>query len=121
MLHTGDYLGQLTNEIPDGRITHFVSGGPKNYALKVQGVAGESSIVKVRGITLNYNTSLQIGFDTVKEIIDFPSTTVVTTRQHIRRKARERQLVTREERKDYKLTFNKRLIQSNYTTKPYGY
>ena len=121
MLKTGDYLGQLTNEVPDGRITHFVSAGPKNYALKIEQDNQTSTLVKVRGITLNYNTSLQIDFKTVKEIIDFPDTTVATKRQHIRRRARERLLVTREESKDYKLAFNKRVIQSNYETVPYGF
>lgn len=35
-LSIGNYLGQLTNEIPpeDGHITHFVSSGPKSYAYK---------------------------------------------------------------------------------------
>ena len=120
-LPTGNFLGQLTNEITDGEITHYVSGGPKNYALKVRADTGDYSIVKVRGITLNYATSLQIDFDAVKEIVDCPDKTIVTRRKHIRRKARERQLVTREEDKDYRLVFNKRVVQSDYTTHPYGF
>jgi hypothetical protein len=28
----GDYLGDLTDEVPDNRIIEFVTGGPKNYA-----------------------------------------------------------------------------------------
>lgn len=28
----GDYLGDLTDKVPDNKITHFVTGGPKNYA-----------------------------------------------------------------------------------------
>jgi hypothetical protein len=27
----GDYLGDLTDEVPTNTITHFVTGGPKNY------------------------------------------------------------------------------------------
>ena len=78
MLKTGDYLGELTNEVPEGRITNFVSAGPKNYALKIVQGNKTSTLVKVRGITLNYNTALQIDFNTVKEIIDFPKMTVAT-------------------------------------------
>jgi hypothetical protein len=31
----GDYLGDLTDEVPDNRIIEFVIGGPKNYAYKI--------------------------------------------------------------------------------------
>ena len=31
----GDYLGDLTDEVPDNRIIEFVTGGPKNYAYKI--------------------------------------------------------------------------------------
>jgi hypothetical protein len=31
----GDYLGDLTYEVPDNRIIEFVTGGPKNYAYKI--------------------------------------------------------------------------------------
>ena len=34
---TGDYLGQLTNELPPGRhICEMVAGGPKNYAYSLE-------------------------------------------------------------------------------------
>ena len=50
---TGDYLGQLTDEIAphDGNhITAFVSGGCKNYSYCTD--TGKTTL-KVRGITLN--------------------------------------------------------------------
>jgi hypothetical protein len=31
----GDYLGDLTDEVPDNRIIEFVTGGPKNNAYKI--------------------------------------------------------------------------------------
>jgi hypothetical protein len=36
----GDYLGDLTNEVPDNRIIEFVTGGPKNY------ITGEMTFLK---------------------------------------------------------------------------
>ncbi|PIK46161.1 hypothetical protein BSL78_16982 [Apostichopus japonicus] len=51
---TGDYLGDLTNEIDpkDGQfIASFCTGGPKNYAYTLD---SGMSVCKVRGITLNY-------------------------------------------------------------------
>jgi hypothetical protein len=52
----GDYLGDLTDEVPDNRIIEFVTGGPKNYAYKIvrPDKDGNTTICKVRGITLNY-------------------------------------------------------------------
>ena len=32
---TGDYLGDLTDEVPDNNIESFATGGPKNYAYKL--------------------------------------------------------------------------------------
>jgi hypothetical protein len=56
----GDYLGDLADEVPDNRILEFVTGGPKNYAYKIArpDKDGNTTICKVRGITLNYKNSL---------------------------------------------------------------
>ena len=35
-LPLGNFLGELTNEIPSGHITEFTSTGPKNYAYRVK-------------------------------------------------------------------------------------
>ncbi len=48
----GDYLGELTSEIPPEQyITEFLAAGPKNYAYRL---SDGSEHVKVRGFTLNY-------------------------------------------------------------------
>ena len=67
----GDYLGDLTDEVPDNRIIEFVTGGPKNYAYKIArpDKDGNTTICKVRGITLNYKNSLIINFDTIKDMV----------------------------------------------------
>jgi hypothetical protein len=46
--------------VPDNRIIEFVTGGPKNYAYKIArpDKDGNTTICKVRGITLNYKNSL---------------------------------------------------------------
>ena len=107
--------------MPDGSIVQYVSAGPKNYALKIETRDGFETVTKIRGITLNYSTSLHIGFDTVKHIVDFPDDVVSTSRSHIVRDSKERQLMTRTLRKDYKMVFDKRAIQPDYTTLPFGY
>jgi hypothetical protein len=66
----GDYLGDLTDEVPYNRIIEFVTGGPKNYAYKIArpDKDGNTTICKVGGITLNYKNFLTIKFDTIKEM-----------------------------------------------------
>ena len=120
-LKLGNYLGELTNEVPHGRITHFVSAGPKNYALKIETPAGIETMTKVRGITLNYKTALNIDFSTVKRIIDFPEDVITTENTVIRRRSKDKSLLTSQENKEYRLVFDKRVITESYETLPFGF
>lgn len=60
MPEVGDFLGQMTDELGTygavAYIIKYVSGGPKNYAIKIYSpMYGEIfTVVKVKGITLNY-------------------------------------------------------------------
>ena len=60
---SGDYLGELTNELDsDDHIITFVSAGPKNYAYKTY----KGKIVcKLRGFTLNVRTTEKVNFHTM--------------------------------------------------------
>lgn len=75
MPEKGVFLGQMTDELkkygPDSTITEYVSGGPKNYAMKIYSpTKGEiKPIVKVKGITLNYNNSKLINFDSMRKLV----------------------------------------------------
>ncbi|CAH2017327.1 unnamed protein product [Acanthoscelides obtectus] len=52
-ISTGDFIGDMTDELNGGFISEFVSGGPKNYAYKYTTLSGEEQIVcKVKGISL---------------------------------------------------------------------
>jgi hypothetical protein len=67
----GDYLGDLTDDVPDHRIIEFVTGGPKNYTYTIArpDKDGITTICKVRGITLNYKNSLIINIDATKDMV----------------------------------------------------
>ena len=69
-VQTGEFLGDMTDEIQKygagSHIVEFVSGGPKNYAFKVN---NGSTVVKVRGITLNYRNRGTVSFDSLKEMV----------------------------------------------------
>lgn len=121
----GDYLGDLTDETPGNSITHFVTGGPKNYAyqLKHSNKKGQTSICKVRGITLNFKNSIAINFGTVHHMVTNKTEgnpiTVVDTNK-IARSAEKCCVITKTESKNYKIVFDKRVIKDDFNTLPYG-
>ena len=66
-LPTGPHLGDLTDECEGRRITEFVSAGCKNYAMKIEKADGEFEyMLKIRGITLDFNTCKILSYDTFK-------------------------------------------------------
>ena len=70
MVKTGDCLGNLTSELkPCEYISEFVSGGLKNYAYQTRNTETgvESTVCKVRGITLNYSASQLVNFERLKQ------------------------------------------------------
>ena len=62
----GPYLGELTNELKDGHITTFISGGPKNYCYKTSSNKIET---KIRGITLNCTARQKVNFDVIRALV----------------------------------------------------
>ncbi|CAG2185008.1 unnamed protein product [Mytilus edulis] len=122
----GDYLGDLTDEVPENKITHFVTGGPKNYAYKLHKPddRGNQTICKVRGVTLNYKNALSINFETVREMVTNGSQDdkiTVWDENKITRDKQNTRIITSRESKDYKIVFDKRVITEKFITKPYGY
>ena len=123
MLDTGDYLGDLTDELPGNTIKSFVTGGPKNYAVKLEKAdkEGNMTLCKIRGITLNYKNSLQVNFDTIKDMLTSKTEVITVTDEHkIRRNTKTMDIITCVEEKDYKIVFDKRVLKDDFSTVPYG-
>lgn len=125
-LPIGNYLGQLTNEVSpeDGHITHFVSGGPKNYAYKM---ASGRETCKVRGFSLNNKTNSDlINFSSICDVVVNKNIEYIKTRnpRKISRLALKRKLYNRVEEKDYRMVYTmytKRRLLNDLTTLPFGY
>jgi hypothetical protein len=72
---TGDYLGDLTNDLKEFGsgpfIQEFVSGGPKNYAFSVfcPSTGKRTNKCKIKGITLNYKNSKVVNFTSLRNMI----------------------------------------------------
>ena len=121
----GDYLGDLIDELNGGYITTFLSGGPKNYGYVTN--TGEA-ILKIRGISLTYDATLTLNIGTMRELVD---SYVIDGNRHekvtiniphkITRDKKEKNIVTKRTKKDYRVVYNKRVVKENYETVPYGY
>lgn len=121
----GDYLGDLTDEAYNNSITKFVTGGPKNYAytLLKPNKKEQTSICKVRGITLNFKNALGINFDTLKGMVTDKSKVIsvkVIDENKITRNPDTCHIITKTETKDYRIVFDKRVISKDFYTFPYG-
>ena len=121
----GDFLGDLTDEVPNNKIVSFVTGGPKNYAycLGKPDKLGNRTQCKVRGITLNSKTLTSVNYDVLKNLVTkCPDGKVSVIEAHkITRDRDTSQLRTVVQRKDYKLVFDKRVLGDAYVSYPYGY
>ena len=121
----GDYLGDLTDELDAGDyITTFISGGPKNYAYITNNGKSET---KIRGITLDYAATKKLNLDVMRHLVHShvnchtEEKVTVDIPFKITRDKKERNIVTKKMKKDYRVVYNKRVITENYGTLPYGY
>ena len=125
-IDTGDYLGEMTDELDGDVITEFVSGGAKNYGYKTRGGKTEC---KVRGFTLNARGSAILNYDTMKDNIlkklEEPLETRralrVTNPNHFTRDTTKKTICLTERVKKYGLVFDKRVITTDKSSKPYGF
>ena len=123
---TGDYLGQLTDEIAPhegNHITTFVSGGCKNYYYCTD--TGKTTM-KVRGIALNTRNVKVVNPTTLESMVKGLKSgekekVTVTNPRKIVRNVKTKNIENRLFKKDYRVVFDKRWIADGYDTLPYGY
>ena len=124
---SGDFLGEMKNELEPGDvITEFVSGGPKNYTYRTKEGHVEC---KVRGFTLNVRGAAVINFETMKTNIldelhipqDSRRNLNIVTPYYFQRDVEKKQIRIVPRVKQYGLVFDKRVINTNALSYPYGY
>lgn len=78
-------------------------------------------MLQSNGITLNYKNSLDINFDTIRNTITLTGKSVVTVQNDykIARDSKMTEIITKKENKDYKLVFEKRILQRGLISVPY--
>ncbi len=118
---TGDYLGELTDELKGKYITEFISTGPKSYGYKL---SDNTSTCKIKGFSLNWEASQKLNFDTMRDIIFNRNKTIqITNDTMIKRQNKE--LLTVKGSKTFSFQYNKRRIleaeEFKVDTLPYGF
>lgn len=128
----GDYVGDLTDELAQygvgSYIKEFISGGPKQYGIKIWSTDKQDylTIVKLRGFTINSNTADVLSFDNIKQLVhDFAlenqNWSLITNLDRIER-TQTRAVVTRKEApKKYRIVYEKRYLGENFLTFPFGF
>ncbi|GBN72880.1 hypothetical protein AVEN_272305-1 [Araneus ventricosus] len=117
----GNFLGEFTDDLYGETIITFISAGPKNYAYRT---SRGKTCCKVRGFTLNFRNSQKLNFDCIKHLVtsmDFEEKIPLQDPHKIVRDGKKRKVLRKEETKYYKLVYDKRVIQPDFTTLPYGY
>ena len=131
----GEFLGELTNELAchsvgcsgcvEGHwIDEFVSCGPKNYAYHVN--SGQN-VCKVRGFSLTYAASQIIHFDALKKSLflwyddNDDDDDMITLTTCILRDKKQARIYTKKVPKKYSVVYNKRCVNPDFTTHPFGY
>lgn len=123
---TGDFLGDMKDELDGDIITEFVSAGPKNYAYTTR--LGKV-VTKVRGFTLNVRGSSVLNFKTMKQNIlnelfiekESRRNLQLTNPYYFHRDLEQKQIKVVPRVKKYGLVFDKRVINTNAMSYPYGY
>ena len=119
IINTCDSLGDLTDELEGDHITRWCGTGKKSYEYE----SNRGNVVcKVKGFTLNHKNSQMINGNVMESIIQDSSKTVCTVKKGaITRDPNTKNVVNKDQTKTFSLGYNKRMVQDNYDTLPYGY
>ena len=136
-IETGDYLGEMTDELDGEHIVEFVSGGAKNYGYKT---SGDKFECKVRGFTLNVRGREKLNYGSMKQYIlnilaalqsreeeedeqeEEEDYIAVHYPNHFHRNQTDKTMNMTPLTKKYRMVFDKRVVDPcTYHSYPFGY
>lgn len=119
---TGDFLGELTDELEDSESNHiveFVSAGPKNYGYVTKNNELE---IKVKGICQYAKTAEKINFESIKKIvINNQKDTIQVDQLKFKIDKRPWSVICKKEKKEYGFVYDKRVLLNDLSTLPFGF
>jgi hypothetical protein len=125
-LVTGPHLGDFTDESIDKEIVEFCSGGCKNYAIKCRLYSNPNEyqyILKIRGITLDYNACKSLHYDSFKnKIINYgiDNDPITIDYNYLRPDLKKGTVLTVPISKKYRPYVSKGIVNNNYDVINYG-
>jgi len=114
----GEILGDWSDELAGGYIEKFLSTGPKSYYFKTN--TGKET-TKVKGFTLHHKNAEKINGINMEKLINREVENLSVEDNQITRDVKTKQLVNKNQIKTFNFNFDKRIINNNYDTVPYGY
>ena len=116
---TGDLLGDWTDELGKNvHIEKFIATGPKSYYY----ITNQGKVVtKVKGFTLNHKNAQKINGEILEKMVDREIQQVKIEENRIFRDTTTKQLVNKNTTKTLSFNFDKRNIDENYDTLPFGF
>jgi len=115
-------LGELTNELDsDDFIVEGVFPGPKNYGYITH---KGKSMCKVKGFSLNYKAGEKVNFKSMKNMILNElgqNSKIVAEQSVINRNKKNWTICSSIVPKIYSHVYDKRIINPDLTTRPYGF
>ena len=121
----GNYLGDLTSELePDDYICNWTAAGPKSYAYQTK---KGKVVLKVKGITQNYENCKKINFDSLTELVEnhlnnpAKEGSIPARYDKITRNMKAFELVNKERVINFSVVFDKRRLFPDGKTLPFGY
>jgi hypothetical protein len=120
-LPLGDYLGMFTDELDksDGNfIQEFCTTGPKSVGWRTDTGVTHCTL---KGITYNYLVSCMLDFEKIKEIVYENDKDVTVPQLKFCRKKNTYEVFTQVQDKNYRFTYDKRIVMPDFTTRPYGF
>ena len=125
MPETGNFLGELTDELPRGRyIKKFYSGGPKNYSYVLDN--GDSKCV-IKGVSMNFSNSKIITPKTISSKIEKyvkygdESRSLFYETDNFFKRSPDLHMYMVNHEKHYKILYDKRRYFKDSSTWPFGY
>jgi hypothetical protein len=116
----GENLGDWSSELePDEHIVEFCSTGAKSYGYVLNNGKTETTC---KGITFSSEASDIINFDSMKIVASEDHTHTLTVDQFkFGRNTSDWSIYTYVQKKKFRFTFDKRAINEDLTTFPFGY
>jgi hypothetical protein len=108
-------LGDWTDDV---WIVDWVSTGPKTYCYKTN--TGKV-VCKIKGFTLNYETSEKINSNTINNILENKDSKISTQYHRITRDIKTKELLNKTETKEFGFVYDKIVILEKFDTIPFGY